>query len=264
MKDFSGKGYRCLMDMLEDYQVSYKDYIKKSNRGYSMEEILRGIIRPKFGTDMQNICNDHLGKAYISKRDMCAAWDQPITRFEARIKRGWSLKKALETPKIEPRKSLDLNELYQGINGYDLVLAISAMNNLELPDVETLKELKQMRVEISLKEPSNMCKKPGTVPKPVKDHLNNWYISTEAMCNAWEISTKLYRTRVGKNGWPVKYALEKKKDNSGFCDHKGNIYSTIAVMCNSYGIPKLEFKERIDNGWSLEKALLTPVEMRAA
>ena len=42
---------------------------------------------------------DHEGKHYETKKDMCEAWDIPLSTFNKRIKFGWSIKDALTLPK---------------------------------------------------------------------------------------------------------------------------------------------------------------------
>lgn len=42
-------------------------------------------------------------------------------------------------------------------------------------------------------------------------------------------------------------------------DHKGNVYETLEDMCEAYNIKPETFTSRINRGWMLEEALLTPL-----
>lgn len=51
--------------------------------------------------------------------------------------------------------------------------------------------------------------------------------------------------------------MENEKQRT---DHKGTVYSSRAEMLKVYGIKTTTFKTRLKFGWSLEKALTTPVK----
>ena len=42
-------------------------------------------------------------------------------------------------------------------------------------------------------------------------------------------------------------------------DHRGNKFETIKAMCEFYQIDRNNFNQRLAAGWSLEKALTTPI-----
>ena len=45
-------------------------------------------------------------------------------------------------------------------------------------------------------------------------------------------------------------------------DHKGNIYESKGARARAYGLDVQIVSLRIKNGWSLEKALTTPVKTK--
>lgn len=47
---------------------------------------------------MRNPCTDHQGNKFSTKKEMCEHWGIGVAPFSFRIKMGWNLKKALETP----------------------------------------------------------------------------------------------------------------------------------------------------------------------
>jgi hypothetical protein len=52
---------------------------------------------------------------------------------------------------------------------------------------------------------------------------------------------------------------EINKKNKFYKDHCGNIYVSRAAMCEYYGLTVCAYTQRIMNGWTLEKALTTPL-----
>jgi len=79
-------------------------------------------------------------------------------------------------------------------------------------------------------------------------------------------STFIYRI---KQGWKLEDALTKPiKAGSRIgkvkCeDHLKNRYSSLENMCKAYGIAREAFMSRINNGWSLEDALTTPIRSKS-
>lgn len=101
-----------------------------------------------------------------------------------------------------------------------------------------------------------------------EDHLGNKYSSKKIMCDHYGISYATYKRCIQK-GWTIEQALTipfderiPKKENSKQItvkDHLGNIYPDLKTMCEYYDIHPHTYKSRIRCGWSIEKALTTPV-----
>ena len=99
----------------------------------------------------------------------------------------------------------------------------------------------------------------------VKDHVGKTYNNIKEMCAHYGISVPLYKARVqrgitGKDLFSKERLDPLPKDN--ITDHKGNKYSSILKMCESYGINRSTYLQRIEKGLSVEDALTLPVETR--
>lgn len=96
----------------------------------------------------------------------------------------------------------------------------------------------------------------------VYDHLGNCYESERDMCNHYGINVGTYRYRVRVAQMSIDDALTSPVDNQYHgkqcVDHKGNVYPSLLVMCNHYGLDRMKYKQRITLGWSLEEALTQP------
>lgn len=95
------------------------------------------------------------------------------------------------------------------------------------------------------------------------DHLGKIYESLVDMCRHYRIGPETLKGRM-LSGWTLEKALtdpvkdvdtEARKSE----DHLGNRYNSIASMCKSYGLNVDTYEYRIKEGWTVEKALTTPV-----
>lgn len=102
--------------------------------------------------------------------------------------------------------------------------------------------------------------------KPVTDHLGNQFESKSAMYAYYDKPHNTVENRL-RRGWTLEQALtidnssNAAKVNFGkTCkDHLGNEYNSIRIMCEKYGITEKIYWGRIRTGWSVEKALTTPI-----
>lgn len=99
----------------------------------------------------------------------------------------------------------------------------------------------------------------------VYDHLGNKYKSIEDMCKHYGIASSMYKDRV-RRGYSVEKALLTEKDALSkrveFTDHLGNTFHSISECADCYEIPMKTLSYRLNHGWSIEKALLTPVKSK--
>ena len=86
------------------------------------------------------------------------------------------------------------------------------------------------------------------VVKPKVDHLGNKYISIGDMAMAYGID---------------KHTLISRLYKSNLVDHLGNKFDTLINMCKCYGIEVGTYFTRLNNGWSLERILTTPLQDRS-
>ncbi len=100
---------------------------------------------------------------------------------------------------------------------------------------------------------------------PCVDHLGNTYQSLAEMLRKYNITDVAYHYRLNELGWSLEDALTKpKKSNKSTAiactDHLGNTFASKCEMCDHWHIPRTIYFRRIRDGWSLEKALTTPVK----
>lgn len=96
-----------------------------------------------------------------------------------------------------------------------------------------------------------------------KDHLGNTFKSTREMCDHYGIDRQVFYGRK-KLGWCLKDILTRPLDYKGgaptVCDHLGNEFTDIGVMCKHYGVGRTTYNQRIKAGWSIKDALTKQVK----
>lgn len=83
--------------------------------------------------------------------------------------------------------------------------------------------------------------------KPVKDHLNNYYINLSEMCNAYNVLPATFRYRTKVKGLSVKEALE----DCIFENNKGKRFKTYKALAEYYDIPYQQVIKRNANNENL-------------
>lgn len=97
------------------------------------------------------------------------------------------------------------------------------------------------------------------------DHLGNSYPSVRDMCRHYGVAFDTYYSRL-HNGWTLKDTLTKSKVGGTrgrgaikCTDHEGNVFESRIEMANYWGIDIMVLNKRQRLGWSLKRALTTPV-----
>ena len=99
--------------------------------------------------------------------------------------------------------------------------------------------------------------------RPTVDHTGRRFPTFRVMCDAWEQPEKRVSRRLAK-GWSLERALTApplKPWGSAPCtDHTGRQFPSKGAMCKAWGIAQGLVCNRVRcNGWSLKRALTTPV-----
>ena len=202
---------------------------------------------------MNRICKDHLGNTYASLKDMLAFWNIPKSAYHARIKRGWTLQKALETP-VNPGIVTD----HLG-NKYNSISDMCKFWNIERQVYYSRINQYGWPVEKALTTPSGEIKGSGMSQKCI-DYLGHEYESIQKMCDAHNNSVNAVYHRL-KKGIPVSSpALFPSETNIYWqkhyvTDHLGNQFSSIKEMCKHYGISLTKYKRDKRAGLSLKDIL---------
>ena len=247
-KDHLGKEYPSISAMVEAYGLTFYNYAKRIRRGWSLERTLTTPVKTK---PLEIRVTDHKGNKYPSVCAMARAYGIQDSTLRVRFRYGWNIEKALTAPVGSSHMTRDhkgnvyssaveMAEAY-GIpvgtywtrigNGWDLEKALTT-------------PVKNRDIEI-------------------RDHKGNLYPTLTAMTEAYGVPSLTYRGRI-ENGWDVERALTtpvRRVDRGKIVrDHKGKEYSSQTMMAEAYGIPYITYRARLRYGWSLEKALTTPVK----
>lgn len=99
------------------------------------------------------------------------------------------------------------------------------------------------------------------------DHEGNTFQSLSAMADYWGIPSSTLQRRIVTAKMPIKKALtmthEDARCEAFKCkDHLENEFPSQMKMCEHYGIDKQVYFGRLKMGWSLEKALTTPLDFQ--
>ena len=95
----------------------------------------------------------------------------------------------------------------------------------------------------------------------VKDHLGNVYTSKTEMAEAYGIALRTLELRLS-SGLSLAGALTQrvpKRYKLKVEDHLGNKYQNVMEMCKFYGVKYDTYYQRLQRGWSKERALTTKV-----
>lgn len=96
---YKGREYRSMTlacDLLGVSVATVSQYVK---RGMSIEQSIEQILKNR----KRNNCTDHLGNEFKSMVDMAEFHHIPYSALFNRLKRKWSLERALTTPVGKPR-----------------------------------------------------------------------------------------------------------------------------------------------------------------
>ena len=82
------------------------------------------------------------------------------------------------------------------------------------------------------------------------------------MCEHYGIDSSNFRSRLRKK-WSLEKALttpiKESKNGKKYYDHLGNEYSSLKSMCKAWNIQVHNYTGRMNNNWSLEATLTTPI-----
>ena len=203
---------------------------------------------------------DHLDNEYKSVSAMCAAYRIPISTFNGRIQRGWTLKDALTIPTEKPGPKVKHRKPIPDHKGRVWPSVGAMCEYWKIPEKVywSRKRLLKWPLEKILTTP---VKDPTDAANAVSvtDHLGQEFKSISAMCRHWKIGLSTYRER-RKRGWSIERALTEKEneviiDTEPCTDHMGNPYPSKNAMCRAYNTNRYAYESRLALGWTQEQAL---------
>lgn len=211
---------------------------------------------------------DHKGNIYKSRKEMCEHWGVTYGKFMRRMDNGLGLKESLT--------KVDKSNVQSYYNPFSRVV-------VKFDDSpEHYAEIRLMREGIH-QEDSTSCietedaqleeDKPESYIEIAKGNRRIYHIGDEVFYSVFELQDRFgicestIRSRI-KSKWNLYDAVTKpvKPNHVGFyrpmVDHLGNEYISVGEMTMKYHISVACFNQRIDDGWSIEDALTTPMNHR--
>ena len=251
--DHLGNSFPNIRTMCEHYGTTEKIYWGRIRIGWSIEKALTTPIQTQPSNSKE--ITDHKGHVFPSKQKMCKYWGVPRNTYNLRIKRGWSMEKALTEP-------------IHKINNTGPKLCKDHLGN-EFPSQNAMcryygisKDLLQSRLDLgwTLKdiltnpEVINPCQE-------VTDPFGNTHPSIKDMCEAHGISYATYNGR-RKQGYSMLEALTKTDNNAYHeCqDHLGNHFESYLEMCRYWNVDYKTYYARLTDH-NLRYALTTIAPM---
>ena len=151
---------------------------------------------------------DHTGKTWPSVRAMCDAFGLPMTTFNNRLKRGWTLEQALTTPNDTTRKKHKLTKPVKDFKGveYPTVGAMCAAYGLSEKVYWSRKRILKWDLKKNLTTPVNTTAQNS---KAITDHTGRVFPSVSELCRYYKIGLSTFRERL-KRGWTVEQAITGK------------------------------------------------------
>ena len=249
VKDHLGVEYESIAEMCRAWGLPKNIYYHRIERGYSLSDTLTGNGIRSVGES----CVDHLGIEYESISEMCRAWGVELNTYIARIKKGYSVEKALNTNRVVAhvsgyavecedhtgRKFTSLREMcdYWGVT-YNCYYA-RRLNGCSIEQALTGIGLKTVR------------------PKKCEDHTGKEFNSEKEMCKHWKVNYTTFIDRKSKG-----YSLESSLTGKGVgarkkscVDHLGNKFSSESEMCRYWNIPLERYITYRNRGYSIENVL---------
>lgn len=250
--DHLGNEYASTLEMCQAYGIRVDTFKYRLKHGSSLEEALTRT--PSMITT--NIpCQDHLGNHYNSQAEMARAYGLTKEQFIARKRNGWDIERILTTPINGGRNQKGFE--FNGVS-YASKKDFCEKNGLNY-DVFIHRTNTGMTIEEAFAAGA------GVKPRSTKgsvDHKGNQYSTIKEMCAFYGVSVATYKYRLAQ-GWTLEAALTDPLNPGAtrkeMVDHKGTKYSSVAEMCEAYGLRVATYKYRRDRGWDMEQALTTPL-----
>lgn len=100
--DHLGKSYETISDMCRHYNINYSVLRARLLTGWSLKDSLTVPVNTDICIKAKEV-EDHLGNKYNSITSMCKSYGLGIDTYKYRIKKGWTVEKALTTL-VRPKK----------------------------------------------------------------------------------------------------------------------------------------------------------------
>lgn len=258
-KDHLGNEFNSVVEMCEHYEIDANLFRCRERLGWSLKDILE---TPRKVTDRRKEYEDSDGNKFKNKTELANFHNMSDVRYYRLMKSGYTLEDD-ENHKCYVRScnvvTDPFGKTHRTLNNMLKYYDISKSSYFGY--IVTGRTLKDLLIDKMNGRVQRFNK--GVGQYSTMDHLGKVYESLSDMCRHYRIDIEALRTRL-LSGWTLEKALtypvkdvdtEARKSE----DHLGNRYNSITSMCKSYGLGIDTYKYRIKKGWTVEKALTTPV-----
>lgn len=253
--DHLGHEYKNKFEMCADWGISIKTYCSRIQKGWTQEQALAEELA---NTSAETgPYTDHLGYVYKNKNEMCVCWGVDVGKYNSRRRKGCTVEQALTySPHfVKDHLGNTFNDLEKMLDFY----------GIKMGDYKRLLSAGEPLDKILLS--SGQTETPGffqSHQKARKDHQGNVFPSVKEMCRYWGVKPGVYSERIN-SGWTLEQALTECAStdlpaNDTCRDHLGVLYANEKEMCEHWKIPFNSYIYRIKTGWSVERALTTPLQ----
>ena len=190
---YKGKEYSSIASACASLGIAIISVYRYIQKGITAEQAIEQILKNK----KRNSCTDHLGNEFESIRTMAEFYHIPYNTLYNRLKRKWSLKRALTTPKKE-----NMQVTYKGKKYRSTSLACDLLG---ISPVTVCANYKGVPVEQAFDKILENKRKNNCT-----DHLGYGFESKRAMAKFYNIpyETLLFRL---KSHWDLERALTTPK-----------------------------------------------------
>lgn len=191
-------------------------------------------------------------KDYSSIKQLCDDLDICYSMVIQRLKLGWSVEKAVETPLKRHRNGMKIS-----------------YNKKEYPSLRNLAISQNIPYHVLQMRVKNGMSIKKAVETPVGELMGNkttfrgkTYSSFSKMCRAYDKPSSIVLSRIGM-GWTLERALTtpvRKTKNSYIPDltYKGKTYKSLKMLCDDVNADYQNTLNRLHRGKSLEEAIELP------
>lgn len=174
---------------------------------------------------------------------------------------GWSVEKAISTPKTIKNQLFEYNGKMYSAKG---LVSISNVENLNQHDIFTRINKYGWDVERAITQPKNKKVQPKGVGTCKFEYGGEIYNSYELvqLSNVEGLTPLDITTRINKHGWTVEDAITKpKKSHNKLYEYDGKLLTSkqLAEISPIKDIKPNNITDRIRNGWTIEKAISTEI-----
>jgi hypothetical protein len=234
LQGIHGEVYKTITDMCNAYNLKVGNYKLLRDLGLSKETILKvGGLKYK---------GECLG--YFTKYYKYGYTDEDIKKA---VRRGCDLYEIKQLPSV-------VKTDHKGVEYPTMTAMVEAYGKNITSVASRLKSGWSIKDALT----KDIAKKSN---EKVKDHLGNEYASKTEMAEAYGIALRTLELRLS-SGLSLAGALTQRvprRYKVKVEDHLGNKYQNVMEMCKFYGVKYDTYYQRLQRGWSKERALTTKV-----